>query len=533
MVAEPTLAEVESVVLSMRNAGAPGADGITAPMLKASPALISSLHHLICLVWRSGKAPVDWKRAMLVALYKGKGDRRACDNLRGISLLSIPGKVYAALLLRRVSQHFDSQLLEAQCGFRRGRGLTDAVFTLRHLMSCSWEFKGQPLYLAFIDLRKAFDSVPRDALWRVLRAYGVPTLLVDLLMDLHTGTQALVRLGALRGESFDVSCGVRQGCVIAPMLFNVFIDFVARRALARIPDSCGVAVSFGFDGSLTAPPAGPSSFRTSIPLLMYADDMALTCTSPEELVALLKAMDDVCSECGLCINAAKTEVMAVTRRGGAPLPADITLRGGQVKQVSKFKYLGSLVTSDCTLDAEINARIGRAAAAFQGLRHVWEAPSHKFGVGLKSVVYKTCVLPILLFGSECWALPDGLSQRLNVFHNNCLRSILGVRRSDRHSLDHIYARCSEHSVDAYLSVNRLRQLGHVVRMTHTRLPKLALWSAPPGPRFEGRPRVRWCDLARRDCAAVGVAPVHLDDCCSDRSFWRKNSLTLLPRKREA
>ena len=223
---------------------------------------------------------------------------------------------------------------------------------------------------------------------------------------------------------------------------------------------------------------------------MYADDMALTCTSPEELVAFLKAMDDVCSECGLCITAAKTEVMAVTRQGGVPLPADITLRGGQVKQVSKLKYLGSLVSSDATIEAEISARIGRAAAAFQGLRHVWEAPSHKFVVGLKSVVYETCMLPILLFGSECWALPDGLSQRLNVFHNNCLRSILGVRRSDRHSLDYIYARCSEHSVNAYLGVNRLRQLGHVVRMTHIRLPKLVLWNAPPGPRFEGHPRIQ-------------------------------------------
>jgi hypothetical protein len=312
----------------------------------------------------------------------------------------------------------------------------------------------------------------------------------------------------------------------------VFIDFVARRALARMPSSCGVAVAFGFNGSLSAPPAGPSSFRTSIALLMYADDMALTCASPEELVAFLHAMDEACAECGLCINAAKTEVMAVTRGGAAPLPADITLRGGPVKQVSRFKYLGSLVASDCSLDAEISARIGRAAAAFQGLRHVWAAPNRQFGAGLKAVVYKTCVLPILLFGSECWALPDGLAHRLGVFHNNCLRSILGVRRSDRHSLDHIYSRCNAAPLSAHLAVSRLRQLGHVTRMTHIRLPKLALWNAPPGPRFEGRPRIRWSDLARRDCAAIGITPVHLDDCCADRSFWRRSFLTLLPRKRE-
>ena len=216
MVAEPTLEEVTEVVNSLRNAAAPGADNITAPILKASDTVVSYLHRLICLVWRLRKAPVDWKRALLVALYKGKGDPRACDNLRGISLLSIPGKVYAALLLRRVSQHLDAQLLEAQCGFRPGRGLTDASFTLRQMMGKAWEYAA-PLHLAFIDLRKAFDSVPRGALWRVLRAYAVPQLLVELLMDLHTGTQAAVRLGAVMGESFEVSSGVRQGCVIAPM----------------------------------------------------------------------------------------------------------------------------------------------------------------------------------------------------------------------------------------------------------------------------------------------------------------------------
>ena len=99
--------------------------------------------------------------------------------------------------------------------------------------------------------------MPRDALWRVLRAYSVPPLLVELLVDLHTGIQAAVRLGPLKGEPFDVSCGARQGCVIAPLLFNVFIDFVVRQALARMPSDCGVAGAFGCDGTLPAvcPPA--------------------------------------------------------------------------------------------------------------------------------------------------------------------------------------------------------------------------------------------------------------------------------------
>ena len=86
--------------------------------------------------------------------------------------------------------------------------------------------------MAFVDLRKAYDSVPRDTLWRILHVYGVHTKLIELLMDLHTGTQAAVRMGGVVSEWFDVHGGVRQGCVIAPLLFNIYMDFVVRQAMA-------------------------------------------------------------------------------------------------------------------------------------------------------------------------------------------------------------------------------------------------------------------------------------------------------------
>ena len=535
MVAEPTLAEVQSIVASLRNAAAPGEDGITAPMLKASPTSLSYLHRLLCLVWRLRKAPMQWKHALLVALYKGKGDKRACDNLRGISLLSIPGKVYAALLLRRLSQHLHSRLHEAQCGFVPGRGLTDAAFVLQQLMARSWSHAA-PLYLAFIDLRKAFDSVPRDALWRVLRAYGAPPLLVELLMDLHTGTQAAVRLGALKGEPFSVSCGVRQMCVIAPLLFNVFIDFVVRQALARMPSDCGVYAAFRSEGR-SLPVVGADPTSDHIPLLMYADDMALTCPCPEQLATFLGVMDDVCAECGLSINASKTEVMAVGREDVIPPLAPIVLRGGPVKQVAQFKYLGSLVSADCSCGAEIKARIAKAGAAFHSLKHVWDSP---LGVGLKSVVYATCVRSILLFGGECWVPTTALTGRLNTFHNNCLRRIVGVRRSDMHSSSYLYERCAEHDIYTHLSVLRLRHYGHVQRMLGARFPKRALCSGPPPgfeKRVEGRPRTQWSQLVDGDlaslAASLGVSCSSLDALHTNRSAWRGALLSLLPRRRES
>jgi hypothetical protein len=104
--------------------------------------------------------------------------------------------------------------------------------------------KGTQLHLAFIDLTKAYDWVNRDALWRILRVYRVPSKIVELLEDLHTGTLAAVRLGGDLGQEFSVGNRVRQGCTVAALLFNVFLDFVVKQALASMPPDSGVSVQF-------------------------------------------------------------------------------------------------------------------------------------------------------------------------------------------------------------------------------------------------------------------------------------------------
>ncbi len=206
---EPSLVEVQACVLSLHDVAAPGEDDITAPLLKACPEGIAWLHRVILAVWKAGRAPVAWKRALVVPLYKGKGSQQATDNYRGISFLIIPGKVYAMLLMHRVNQVVGANLHEAQCGFRYGRGTVDAMFVLRQLSNAAQCSKGTQLHLAFIDLTKAYDWVNRDALWRILRVYRVPSKIVELLEDLHTGTLATVRLGGDLGQEFLVGSGVR------------------------------------------------------------------------------------------------------------------------------------------------------------------------------------------------------------------------------------------------------------------------------------------------------------------------------------
>jgi hypothetical protein len=369
------------------------------------------LHRVITSVWLTGCAPVDWKRALLVPLFKGKGDKKLAGNYRPISLLSIPGKVYALIILSRVSAQVEGQLHDCQCAFRKNRGLSDATFALRMLMSKCRKYK-QPLCMAFVDLRKAYDSIHRDALWRILRAYGVDDKLVELLMDLHTGTQAAVKLARKVSDWFEIECGVRQGCVIAPLLFNVFFDCVVRQALAAMSEGCGVHLSYSVDGELFDTSPGVAARLQIISALLYADDMVLLSCNKAELELMLKVMDDICNKMGMCINASKTELMAMEPPfdGSCPLPEGVQLSGGTAKYVRVFKYLGGLVNTTATCEQEVNARIGKIWGRFNQMKRMWGIKS--MNTTIKMRVYKAFVLPILSFGSETWALTENQIQQL-------------------------------------------------------------------------------------------------------------------------
>ena len=160
--------EIQEAITQLRVGKAPGADGISAELLKLGGAeTIRWLTSLFNSIWSSESIPSDWLNHLIVPLHK-KGSRSECDNYRGIALLSIPGKVFARVLLNRIKPRAEALLRENQSGFRKGRGCTDQLFSLRILMEKAREYH-QPLYICFVDLRKAYDSVNRAALWSVLQ----------------------------------------------------------------------------------------------------------------------------------------------------------------------------------------------------------------------------------------------------------------------------------------------------------------------------------------------------------------------------
>ena len=148
---------------------------------------------LIRKIWTAGSVAKDWKDAEIVPIPK-KGDLKHCDNWRGISLFDVVGNLFGCILQDRLQLAAEKVLPESHYGFRKGRGCVDMIITARQLFEKSREHD-ESLFALFVELRKAYDSVTREALWQVLKKYGVPpvAVMLSLIRSCHDDMTAVVR----------------------------------------------------------------------------------------------------------------------------------------------------------------------------------------------------------------------------------------------------------------------------------------------------------------------------------------------------
>uniref|UniRef100_A0A8C5CGF6 Reverse transcriptase domain-containing protein n=1 Tax=Gadus morhua TaxID=8049 RepID=A0A8C5CGF6_GADMO len=337
-----SLVEVTEVVKHLRSGKAPGIDEIQPEMLKALGVEgLSWMTRLFNIAWESGTVPKELQTGVVVPLFK-KGDQRVCANNRGITLLSLPGKVYSKVLERRVRPIVDPLIEEEQSGFRPGRGTTDQLFTLARILEGAWEY-AHPVYMCFVDLEKAYDRVPREKLWEVLWEYGVKGSLLRAIQSLYSQSESCVRVLGSQSVSFSVGAGLRQGCALSPILFVIYMDRLSRRSRGR------EGLQFG---------------GLRISSLLFADYVVLIGSSACDLQHSLDRLAAECEAAGMRISTAKSESMTLSRK-----PVDCLLRVGNesLAQVKEFKYLGVLFASEGTMEREIGRRIGAAGAVLRSL----------------------------------------------------------------------------------------------------------------------------------------------------------------------
>ena len=229
----PTLEELSIAIDGLACGKSPGKDAIPPDVLMhGKQTILQPLHELLCLCWEQGHIPQDIRDASILTMYKYKGHRSDCNNYRGIPFLSIVGKVFARVTLTRLKSLASQVYPESQCGFRAGRSTVDMIFSLRELQEKCRE-QQQPLFLAFPDITKAFDSVSRSGLFKILQKIGCPPKLLAIITSFHQDMQSTVCFDGVTSNAFPVSSGVTQGCVLSPALLGIFFSMLLQYAFVE------------------------------------------------------------------------------------------------------------------------------------------------------------------------------------------------------------------------------------------------------------------------------------------------------------
>ena len=506
-----TREEVEQAVKKLQNGKAAGEDEIVAEMLKSGgEVMIDWLLEILQEVWRTKQLPSEWKKSILVPVHKKK-DRKVCDNYRGISLLSIPGKVLSLVLLDRLETIIDPQLMEAQCGFRKGRGTIDQIWATRQIIERATEFQGT-VHLGFVDLTKAYDSVDRSALITILKQYRVPQQLIDIIKELYTGTWCSVRTAERSSEDFEVKTGVRQGCVLSPLLFNCFMDRIVREAMEMTGG--GLHVEYTTRGGLFLSYRDKTPLTTCIQNAQYADDLTLVAENRKELQQVIDALDRACTQWGMKISGDKTKVLSIGEPPGDQ-PA-ITLKGQALEEVDSFSYLGSEVEQTSRAEKDVKIRIEKAATVYQ----MWRRKvfrSRNLSRRTKVQVFRAMVMSVLLYGAETWTVTQQDIRRLKTFQMRCLRDIVGVTLWDMRRNVDILEETGELPIKEQLRLKRLQWFGHLQRMPDHRPQKQLLRCRLRGKkRRPGGTWLRWVDVISRDLTEIP----QWQEVVTDRSAWR-------------
>ena len=497
--------EVMAAVNRLKAGKAAGMDGVAGECIKSGG--ITVVEWLVrvfngCFVL--GCVPREWKSACIVPLYKGKGDRRECGSYRGISLLSVVGKVYGRVLIERVVESTDEAIGEEQCGFRRGRGCSDQIFAVRQICERMLG-KNREVFWAFMDLEKAYDRVDREALWQVLGIYGVGGCVLKGIQSFYVGSTACVRVGSDTSESFEVTVGLRQGCVMSPWLFNVYMDGVVREVKMRtLGRGLGMKEQNGHEWEVSQ--------------LLFADDTALVAGTEEKLQRLVDEFGVVCKRRKLKVNVGKSKVM-VCSRDRQRVQLRVRLNGELLEEVESFKYLGSVISKDAGVSMDVRQRVNEGAAAYGAMKSIWRVK--EVGMNAKRTLYESVIVPTVIYGGESWGLTVKERRRLDVMEMNCLRSMCGVTRRDRVRNEEVRRRVGvKRSLSERAEERSLSWFGHLERMSDERLTKRVYDSDVGGTRRRGRPCLGWMEGVRRAVEKRGMTVENAKVMCQNRSAWR-------------
>lgn len=382
-----TEGEVRMAISCLKNKKAQGLDMISNEMIKCGrDVLIPHLAKIFNKILNSGSYPRPWSEGYLVPLFK-KGSPLECDNYRGITISNNLAKLLSSILNNRFRGFLNTRgiMKDVQIGSMKGSRTTDHIFVLKTLIdkyNAKREGKKErKLYTCFVDFRKAFDSVWRNALLLKLLYQEVGTKFYNLIKDMYSRVSTCIKIGDKMTPFFESFSGVKQGDVISPILFNFFIN--------DIPDLFDVKDDPAILGT------------RSISCIQYADDLVLMSETKEGLQSCLDKLFGYCKQWHLDVNTEKTKIMIFNPTGKKY--CDIFIFDKAVMEVTNsYTYLGIKFTPSGSFTAAETELKNKGMKALFKLKKLIAQSCVKPKTVLH--LFDRLIAPILCYGSDVWGI---------------------------------------------------------------------------------------------------------------------------------
>ena len=382
-----------------------GADGIYAEHLKYCSEKIYILLSM-CLTgfFVHGYLPESLLTVILVPIIKNKaGNISSKDNYRPIALASIISKVIEKIILSRIQHQLETN--SNQFGFKRNHGTDQCIYALKEVLNLYTSLKGC-VYTCFLDASKAFDRVNHSILFEKLAKRGIPTYILRILIFWYQHQKMCVKWGSLTSDLFYVSNGVRQGSILSPHFFSVYVDDLSSQ-LNKLKVGCVLGESI-------------------INHLLYADDIALISPSSAGLKKLLTVCEKFGKENDMLFNASKSAIM-LSKSSLMPyfhIPI-FNLNGNSINVVENFKYLGHFISANLSDKEDIERQRKKLYAQGNSLIRKF----HMCTLETKLVLFNTYCSS--MYTAQLWSNYTQTSiNKLYTAYHNILKSFIGVSKRE-------------------------------------------------------------------------------------------------------
>lgn len=462
--------EVQAAINTLKDGKATGPDGVNSEFFKLlDDESVKFLTRIFNTVYNTGNIPKEWLMSEFLILPKKQG-AKACGDYRTISLMSHMLKLFLKIIHRRIYKVCEERVTNTQFGFMKGVGTRDALFCLQVLfqrcrdMNCN-------IFACFIDYEKAFDRVQHEKMMEVLRNTGMDDKDLRIIRNLYWNQTATVKINVEeQTNELNILRGVRQGCILSPLIFNLYSEEVFKEA---------------FDGA----DMGILLNGERLNNIRYADDTVIFADNMNSLQQLINRINDVSNQYGLKININKTKFMVISKETGGRY--NLIINNKPIERVTQFSYLGTMINEDWDHSQEIRIRIEKARAAFNQMAKVFK--SHSLNIGIKIRLLRCYIFSILFYGMESWTLTEATERRLEAFEMWLYRRILRISWMDKVTNKSVLERMNKSlEVMNTIKKRKLEYLGHIMRNDNKYgLLKSVLQGKVYGKRGPGRRRISW------------------------------------------